>query len=37
MCEGIGFGGELGSFRLWIDKDFEVGSTRSVDVTYSKG
>lgn len=34
---GIGFGGDLGSFRLWIDKDFEVGSTRSVDVTYRKG
>lgn len=40
MCndiKGIGFGGDLGSFRLWIDKDFEVGSTRSVDVTYRKG
>lgn len=22
---------------MWIDKDFEVGSTRSVDVTYRKG
>jgi len=34
---GFGFGGETGSFRLWVDKDFAVGSTRAVDVTFRKG
>lgn len=34
---GIGFGGDMGNFRLWIDKDFGIGKTRAIDITYRKG
>ncbi len=34
---GIGFGGDIGNFRLWIDGDFGVGRAKMVDTTYQKG
>lgn len=34
---GIGFGGEPGNFRLWIDEDLETGIVRNTDATFETG
>lgn len=34
---GIGFGGDVGNFRLWIDGEFASGTVKRIDTTYRKG
>jgi hypothetical protein len=34
---GIGFGGTVGNFRLWIDEDLLTGTVRTMDPTYENG
>lgn len=34
---GIGFGGSIGGFRLFVDADLKMGESRSADATFSRG
>ncbi|KAL6079584.1 hypothetical protein QOT17_000693 [Balamuthia mandrillaris] len=34
---GVGFGGSIGNFRLWVDDDFAAGTSRGLGSTFERG